>query len=262
MINIIKYIRECINPTDETELCIIDNFDENMFNLMKQDAIIILTNNINIIANDIDHVKINKYTLCRKNKPRQLAWLLENNTFNFDNTQLPIYRRLIPPPCETVNHAYIIANIIEETDGSEKNYIEYGVRNGDSIEVVSKKVKKSYGVDMTLYKNKLHNILMFTMTTDEFSLKYLPDINFDYAFIDADHSHKQVIIDFENILKYINSGGYIFLHDTYPCNEELLNPYFCNDCFLSPIIIKQKYPDIEILTLPLNPGLTIIRKNF
>jgi hypothetical protein len=103
--------------------------------------------------------------------------------------------------------------------------------------------------------------MIFSMTTDNFSINYLPLVNFDYAFIDADHSHKQVVIDFEYMYKHINNGGYIFLHDTYPCMEENLKPTACNDCYLSPLTIKKKYPEIEILTLPLNPGLTIIRKN-
>ena len=99
------------------------------------------------------------------------------------------------------------------------------------------------------------------MTTDTFSTNYLPNIEYHYAFIDADHKSKQVVIDFEYLYKYIKTGGFIFLHDTYPCMIENLLPAACNDCYLSPIVIKQRYPLIEILTLPINPGLTIIRKN-
>ena len=74
------------------------------------------------------------------------------------------------------------------------------------------------------------------------------------------HKSEQVVIDFEYLYKYIKTGGFIFLHDTYPCMIENLKPSACNDCYLSPIIIKQKYPLLEMLTLPINPGLTIIRK--
>ena len=34
----------------------------------------------------------------------------------------------------------------------------------------------------------------------------------------------------------------------------------CNDCYKTPIEIKNKYKNLEIITLPLNPGVTIIRK--
>jgi hypothetical protein len=98
------------------------------------------------------------------------------------------------------------------------------------------------------------------MFTDAFSDDVLQTIEFDYAFIDADHSSKQVLTDFINIYKYINKGGYIFLHDTYPCSEIFLRSDYCNDCYLSPIKIRELYPDIEMLTIPINPGLTIIHK--
>lgn len=60
-------------------------------------------------------------------------------------------------------------------------------------------------------------------------------------------------MDFESIYLYIDQGGYIFLHDTYPCSKEFLDPNACNDCYQTPLLIKQKYKDnIEIITLPLN----------
>lgn len=88
------------------------------------------------ISNDIDWVVINNYTLVRKNKPLQIEWLNNDGTMSFDLTRQPIYRRLIPPPYETINHAFIIANVIKETNGKNKNYIEYGVRNGDCIFII------------------------------------------------------------------------------------------------------------------------------
>jgi hypothetical protein len=261
MDDIIQYLYNSIQPVDETEMIILDNFNEDKFNSMKQDGIMIIRkNDTSGISTTIDWVVINNYILLRKNKPNQLEWLNSDGSFSFDLSRIPIYRRLIPPPWETVDHPFIIASIIKETNGKNKNYIEYGVRTGECIEVVSKEVNIAYGVDILPYNNINTNIQMFCSYTDDYSINKLPYIEYDYALIDADHSSKQVLIDFEYIYKYLKSGGYIFLHDTYPCFIENLKPSACHDCYLSPIIIKQRYPQIEILTLPLNPGLTIIRK--
>jgi len=264
MDQIINYLTECIKPRSSTEFAIATNFDKDIFDSMIQDSILIIKSN-DQIDRSIDHVTIATYTLIRKNIPREIAWLSDdpNKRFEFDLTNGPIYRRLVPPPYETVNHPFIIKNIIKEisSDNYNKTYIEYGVRNGDSIEQIAPYVAKAHGVDTASYIPKCANIQMYKMLTDEFSNQILPGISFDYAFIDADHSSRQVLIDFENIYKCINPGGYIFLHDTYPCMEKMLQPDYCNDCYLSPILIRNKYPEItQILTLPLNPGLTIIRK--
>jgi predicted O-methyltransferase YrrM len=122
-------------------------------------------------------------------------------------------------------------------------------------------VKSAYGVDITNYTPSNSNIIMNVMTTDTFSEIILPTLTYDYAFIDADHSSHQVLKDFEHIYKYINKGGYIFLHDTYPCLEQMLASDYCNDCYKSPLLIRGIYPDIQMLTLPLNPGITIIHKS-
>ena len=107
-----------------------------------------------------------------------------------------------------------------------------------------------------------NNCEFFQMTTDKFSSNFLPSIKFNAAFIDADHSSISGFKDFENLYKFLQPGGYIFLHDTYPCVDYLLSPTFCNDCYKTPIKIKKTYSDIEILTFPFNPGLTIVRKLF
>jgi hypothetical protein len=260
MENIIEYLYSSIRPQNESEIIILDIFDEQKYILMKQDGIMIIKSANNNISSDIDWVVINNYTLLRKNKPKQIEWLNSDGSFSFVLSQEPIYRRLIPPPWETLDVAYLISNIIKETNGKNKNYIEYGVRTGECIEVVSKEVNMAYGIDILPYQNRNTNIKMYQCYTNEFSNNFLPKIDYDYAFIDADHSSKQVLEDFEYIFKYLNRGGYIFLHDTYPCRIENLEPNACNDCYISPIIIKQRYPLLEILTLPLNPGITIIRK--
>ena len=257
-----NYIKSCIQPIDNTEFLHNNIFNIDIYNKLKQDGILFIDSNIdrNAIDHKADIVRINNSTILRKNNPLQIEWLKEDGTIIFDLSNGPIYRRFIPPPIETINHIFIISKIISATSNKDKNYIEYGVRNGDSVEPISKLVKTVYSVDLNDYLPKNNNIEFFKMLTDTFSENHLKNINFDYAFIDADHSSTQVVTDFINIYKYINRNGYIFLHDTYPCNKELLRQDYCNDCYLSPIKIRQLYPDIEMLTIPINPGLTIIHK--
>jgi hypothetical protein len=254
-----SYIKTCYKPQNESEFSIVDRFDMNVYNSLIQDGIMIVRSNALVPAGR-DKVSIGEWTIIRKNYPRELDWLQEGGSVQFNNTAAPLYRRHIPPPIETIDHVFLISKVISATSNNDKNYIEYGVRNGTSVEPISKLVKNAYAVDIVDYVPTSDNIHFFKMLTDEFSANNLETINFDYAFIDADHSSKQVLTDFINIYNYINKGGYIFLHDTYPCSEIFLRSDYCNDCYLSPIKIRELYPNIEMLTIPINPGLTIIRK--
>jgi hypothetical protein len=255
------YITECIQPKDTTELVVVDTFDSVAYNQLKQDGIMgVRSASQGLLPASADHIYINDTLLCRKNSPRQIEWLCEDGSLAFTGSREPIYRRLVPLPYETVNHVRIIMTVLQATGSSGKNYVEYGVRDGSSIEPISKLVNHAYGVDVLNYTPVNSNITMNVTSTDTFSTTVLPTLTYDYAFIDADHSSRQVLIDFEHIYKHLKVGGYVFLHDTYPCLQEMLQAHFCNDCYRSPLLIREKYPNIEMLTLPLNPGVTIIHK--
>lgn len=81
---------------------------------------------------------------------------------------------------------------------------------------------------------------------------------FDAIFIDADHSSRQVTLDFENSIQRINSDGIIFLHDTYPPNESYLAHDQCSDSYRAYLALCGR-PDLEVVTLPTYCGLTIVR---
>jgi len=106
------------------------------------------------------------------------------------------------------------------------------------------------------------NMSFYLGTTDQ----YFESIRnrgllFDFIFIDADHSHEQSLKDFLNAQEYLLEDGFIFMHDTYPYNEAMFAPGLCNDCYKTPLYIKQKLKNnFEIVTLPFNPGLTIVKK--
>ena len=275
----INYLSFCIKPNNITELYINNVFNDNIFRNLIQDGIMITNDKPSdtiINENQIEYVLINNIYISKKIY-RNLHWLNDDNTITFTKNQDPIYRRLTPPPHETVNHTLIIKLIISYMNNSEKKgtFIEYGVRSGHNFNTISNlnNKGKNIGVDMkildhlyTEFKNNT-TIQLHQMMTDMFSENILPDLQPDIVFIDADHNSSSVIKDFENTFKYLKVGGYIILHDTYPCMPELLDPMGCSDCYKTPLYIKNKYIKnknnkavLSILTLPLNPGVSIIRK--
>lgn len=264
--DIIKYIYECLRPGGNDEWINTDKFYGDIFMNMKQDGIYVSRERpYGISKGSIEYVSIGEYYISRR-VIREIAWLKEDGSYEWDSSDSSLYRRLVPPPIETLNHTRIIKCIIDEYKGMETIYLEYGVRDGGNFKEMSDRVKKAYGVDMIIKEevrsNKNDNMELYEMMTNEFRDSKLPLMGqMDVIFIDADHSSTSVIADFNGVYMKVNKGGYIILHDTYPCNEELLSPGGCNDCYKTPMYLKSVYRDnIEILTLPLNPGLTIVRK--
>lgn len=258
---LITYLKQCLKPRDSTEFWEGDKFDPQVFSQLKQDGIMIVRSPPPPHLNFAEYIQIGKYHFIKKCF-RDLEWLDSSGTIHFDMTSEPLYRRLLPPPEESVNHALIIASVIAEGKKSHdySNYIEYGVRTGSNIGLISDFVDTMHGVDIADCPNIPSNCTFHKSYTNDFSTKVLPSIRYNFAFIDADHKFESCYDDFKHIYKHIDRGGYIFLHDTYPCHIGLLDPGGCNDCYKTPIEIKKNYPGIQLLTFPLNPGVTVIRR--
>ncbi len=265
--NFIDYLKASIKPQGTHEFNNTDDLTQQQADALVQDGFALATT---ISCTDKSKLEIIKYgdRFLVKKTLRNIQWLDESSgKFSFDITRTPIYRRIIPPPCETADHVLIIKSFIDklnqepELDG-KCTYVEYGVRTGTSLLPISELCAQCYGIDIERCPNLVlpNNCTFYKMSTDRFSELHLKDIKFNAAFIDADHSSASAFKDFESIYKHIQPGGYIFLHDTYPCESFLLKPEFCNDCYKTPIRIKSKYPDIEIITIPLNPGISVVRK--
>lgn len=261
-----SYLKECISPRSKEEYIETPEFDSGCFDRLNQDGFYITSSIPNDVPENCEFITIGDKVIIKK-VYRSLEWLDEKtNKIKFDESRNPIYRRIIPPPCETVDHVLIIKSFLSEllSKGEYIDYIEYGVRDGHSLSQISELCDRCYAVDIEQHPKLIvpSNCKFFKMYTTEFSKKHLKDITFNVAFIDADHSSKSAFEDFEHIFSCISKGGYIFLHDTYPCNSMLLKKEFCNDCYKTPFKIKEKYDNdkIELLTFPLNPGVTVIRK--
>lgn len=143
-----------------------------------------------------------------------------------------------------------------------ETYLELGLYKGETISYVKNFSKRCIGVDIKV-PECVNGYEFYNMTTNVFFEKASKgEINvngIDMAFIDADHSYLQSMLDFNNVFKYVNNNGLIFLHDTFPKNKEFTDSGYCGDTYKSVYDIS-KNDECEIITLPFHPGLSIIRK--
>jgi hypothetical protein len=258
-------------PDSEWNMCTSADDLSIVIPTMIQDGFVIISNPSNtqltyLRNHSFDFVQLGDVCLVRNNKPRQIAWLPSENAldgpYDFNNTvqsnMQPLYKRMMYP--KMVDHSAIIAGILKSMATPESIYIEYGIMAGVCVERCAPHVKQVHAVDISHYSPIAPNVKVHQMLTDTFSTNHLPSIKFQFAFIDADHHSKQVFTDFEHIYNNIDQGGVIFLHDTYPSSENMLQPNLCHDCFKSQFMIRKAHPDVQMITLPLNPGLTIVVK--
>lgn len=139
------------------------------------------------------------------------------------------------------------------------NYLELGIYKGETISHVSQYVQKQcIGVDI-IAPEKSECYTFYQMTTNEFFKTKVDLPQFDIVFIDADHSYIQSLLDFNNVFGHVAEQGLIFMHDTFPKNEEYTLPGYCGDTYKTAIFLQHRR-DCEIVTLPIHPGITIVRK--
>ena len=126
-----------------------------------------------------------------------------------------------------------------------KSYLELGLYHGETILKVKKHADVVVGVDMV--DNKIEGIEFNHMTTEEFFKTNTK--TFDVIFIDANHDFLSVRYD-----------GIIFLHDTDPEREELLQSGYCSDCYKITEYIA-RLEQLTQITLPIaEAGLTMVRR--
>lgn len=189
------------------------------------------------------------------------------NSINY-NTE--IYERNPPVISKlSLNHIEFIEYFIRLL--KPKNFLELGVQFGECTnKIIDLIPQEYYGVDIEvndninyLIKNKSH-FNFYHGTTDSF-FEFLSenDVNLklDMAFIDAWHSHEASYKDFLNVKDHINDDGFIFFHDTYPASKYWTGEHLCYDCYKTSEVIRMNHnTEFEILTVPVNPGISIARK--
>jgi len=189
-------------------------------------------------------------------------------------SKTPIYARNVPlPGCpvEVLNHSHMINTIASWI--KPEIYLELGVRDSPVLVEMHKHAKKIIGIDLQLDRNYINTLknkvssdfdkytFIETSTDRYFESIKGTDICFDMVFIDADHCHTSSLRDFDNVFPYVNEDGIILLHDTYPINDTFVQPRFCGDSYKTAEYIRKNYHDkCEIFTMPVQPGLSIVRK--
>jgi len=100
------------------------------------------------------------------------------------------------------------------------------------------------------------------MPTNQFAVKWAEQhAPIDLLYIDADHSHKQSLSDFEHFSPWVVPNGLILMHDTFPKAEKDEAEYASGAVWQTAQYIKGHYQDTyEIMTIPYLAGITLLRK--
>lgn len=177
---------------------------------------------------------------------------------------VPIHLRNIPWPMEIFDHPQFMASIAKWY--RPNLCVEYGLASCTTTQVLSPHCKRYIGVDINHHPNMdmIPNLEFHQMSTKKFKTEVLDYIEqpVEMAFIDADHHSEVAFQDFEDLFEKLIDNGIIFIHDTYPCNEQSTSFTFCGDSWKVPGMIKRKYGDVcDVFTIPIQPGLTMVRKH-
>ena len=146
--------------------------------------------------------------------------------------------------------------------------IEVGVSKGEATVAFSKFSEKVFAIDMDSssqkYISHLRNVQFINLDSwnalDRLSESHTGRV--DFCFIDGNHVADIVFGDFERAYVLMSEHGLILLHDTYPKSVEYVSAKneWCGSAYLVPEMIKQKYPNLDLITIPSHPGITIVQK--
>lgn len=148
-----------------------------------------------------------------------------------------------------------------------KSYMEIGVKHGYTFNRIAPMVETAIAVDINGMEaiRELPHVIKHHCTSDELAAKWKTfGCPIDFLFIDADHRKESVLRDFRNFAPSVTPQGLIFLHDTHPMCEELLDDGYCSNAWeaAAELSFNPTYRiSYEIVTIP-GPffGLSILRK--
>jgi predicted O-methyltransferase YrrM len=144
-------------------------------------------------------------------------------------------------------------------------YVELGLYQCSLFNAMVPYAGTLYGVDINpdsgKFMKKSPKSAFYPMKTIEFADKVKNEsIRIDMLFIDADHAKKSVLEDFYAFFPFVIPHGLIFIHDTHPKNKESLSSDCCGDGYQAIEELSLRTSDYELITIPVHPGLTLIRK--
>lgn len=141
-----------------------------------------------------------------------------------------------------------------------ETYVELGVSDGATFNRIAPFFDRRIAVDI---RDDLGHFLMqpseyVVGPTDSFFLTH-PDLkNVDFIFLDADHRADFVRRDAHNAIKMLRPyDGILAMHDTCPLNEAGI----AGGSWTAWEIAQElrSTTDIEVLTLPVHMGITLVR---
>lgn len=144
-------------------------------------------------------------------------------------------------------------------------YVELGLYQGELFNKMIPYCDTLHGVDMdetvSKFIKKSPKVNFYGKSTSDFS-KHAKSINLqiDLLFIDADHSYDSVLNDFNSFFPMVRDNGIILIHDSYPKNKSFTSKGYCGDGYKAIEELGEKADNYEIVTIPIHPGLSIIRK--
>lgn len=106
------------------------------------------------------------------------------------------------------------------TDRGYKSFLEIGTASGECFNNVIAEDKTS--IDPNEQTNATYKV-----TSDKFfaNKKHHKNKSFDIIFIDGLHEAEQAYRDIENALNHLNRNGVIVIHDCYPTDRTMQEPY-------------------------------------
>jgi len=144
-------------------------------------------------------------------------------------------------------------------------YVELGLYHCETFNRIIPYAEHLVGVDRNpasgTYMAKSPKVQFICSSTQDFARYLTAGFRIDMLFIDANHAAEAVLEDFHNCFPSVAPQGLVLLHDTHPKNKAFAVPSLCGDAYLAAgILSRMAGPDYETVTIPVHPGLTIIRK--
>lgn len=156
----------------------------------------------------------------------------------------------------------IINNIIDKYNLN--SYLEIGVAHPkNNFDLIHATIKD--GVEPRVKPDEV----AYNMTSDDFFNNYVKR-TYDVIFIDGMHTKEQVYIDVMNSIKYLNSNGFIVLHDCHPPTEWHSRSYegylldkggWTGDVYKGFIKLKHELKDWNCFVVNENYGCGVITQS-
>jgi predicted O-methyltransferase YrrM len=145
-----------------------------------------------------------------------------------------------------------------------KIYVELGIYKGALFNRMIPYAERLIGVDIAQetvhYIRHSSKVRFINAKSSDFAYELqINPLRINMLFIDANHSKESVLEDFYNFFPFIAPHGIILLHDTHPAPEHL-DPRYCDTAYQAVEELAKLNTGVEMVTIPVPPGLTICRK--